>query len=124
MNYWSGAMNWPVDAEWKCVTCGYDASWLIWGLQHAHCRCNHCHTEYFMRDDGGNVVINPICLLKEEYKAPAKAGFEHFKTRISEFDDDAWDQAFALCDMTRPDAEEDEKYDDEEAAQALEEYEE
>jgi hypothetical protein len=71
MNYWQGSMNWPLDKDWKCETCGANMG-LEWGLVHAQCRCNQCHTEYFMRDGDDKIVTTPICTLKPEYKEPAR----------------------------------------------------
>jgi len=95
MDYWSGVMNWQLAMGWKCQTCG--ERWdLIWGFAHAECRCNNCHTEYYMRDAENKITDTPVCMLKEEYKAPAKAGWEKWHRPISEWSDDDWDSAFAM----------------------------
>jgi hypothetical protein len=95
MQYWRGFMNWPLDRDWKCPTCGERV--LIWGFIHAQCRCDVCHTEFHMRDLETNDVVNiPILMLKKEYQEPAKLGYEHLKKPISEFSDDDWDYAFEL----------------------------
>ena len=43
-----------------------------------------------MRDDDGNVVTVPISLLKEEYKNPAKVGWEKYRKPVDEFTHDEW----------------------------------
>ena len=48
-----------------------------------------------MRDDGNKVVDIPICMLKEEYKAPARLGWIKFHTPISEWGDSEWDEVIA-----------------------------
>ena len=102
MDYWTGMMNWPLRSDWKCQTCGASAGTqgLTWGLIHAECRCNQCHTNYYMRDENGNVTNVPICMLKEEYKAPARAGWNKWHTPISEWDDAAWDEAIKESEKT------------------------
>jgi len=94
MDYWRGNMNWSLSNDWKCQTC--DQQVLVWGLIHAHCRCIMCHTEYHMRDDENKVVNVPICMLKEEYKLPARLGWKHYHTPISHWTDEMWDNAFEL----------------------------
>lgn len=90
MNYWRGFMDWPIDRDWVCETCGEYAG-LIWGIVHARCRCDRCHTEYQMRDEQGDIVTKPISQLKPEYKEAAKRGWEKFKKPIDEFTDDEWE---------------------------------
>ena len=96
MNYWEGYMNWPIDEGWECETCG-SLGYLTWGMPHAVCRCNNCHTQYSMRDfsqEDDPVVTIPISRLLDEYKLPAKYGWEIHKMQlISEWDDDMWDEA-------------------------------
>jgi hypothetical protein len=70
MEWWSGNMDWPLDAEWKCPICGRRR--LIWGLAHGVCRCDQCHTQYNMRY-GDFHVTAPVCMLTDAYR-PA---FEH-----------------------------------------------
>ena len=93
MNYWEGFMDWPKNANWKCETCQHTE--LVWGLIHSQCRCDICHTEYRMQDDDNKVVDIPICMLKEEYKTPARAGWIKFHTPISEWGDSEWDEVIA-----------------------------
>lgn len=95
MNFWEGYMNWKLVDGWKCQTCGSND--LIWGLVHAQCRCNVCHTQYYMRDDNGNITDNPICLLKDEYKEPAKIGWNKYNLPLSVWDDEMWNTAFEEC---------------------------
>ena len=94
MNYWEGYMNWPVKNGWKCETCG-DYEGMTWGFVHGTCRCNQCHAQYTMRDKKGNAVDIPLSLLKDDYKEPAKTGWELFKTPMSEWEDSEWEQAIA-----------------------------
>lgn len=90
MDYWRGWMDWPVQKSWVCETC-MRYSGLTWGLSHAVCRCNTCHTQYTMRDKDDNVVDMPISLLKDEYKKPAIEGYKKYQKPISEFSDKDWD---------------------------------
>ena len=92
MEYWRGVMNWPVIRDWKCEICGEQH--MIWGLPHALCRCNTCHTQYRMRDKEGNKVITPICQLKPEYCGPAKMGYKRYAAPIDEFTDKQWNILF------------------------------
>lgn len=90
MEYWQGLMNWPIDRKWKCETCGTNTG-LEWGLVHARCRCNQCHTQYHMRDDK-EILTWPKCMLKDEYKEPAKLAWERFATPVDELTDEQWDK--------------------------------
>lgn len=90
MNYWEGYMNWPLNPDWTCQTCGEHAG-LIWGMVHAVCRCNACHTQYYMRDENHQMTDTPICMLKDEYKEPAKQLWEKLHSPMSEWTDDDWD---------------------------------
>jgi len=92
MNAWYGFMDWPLDRDWQCETC--DERWpLIWGITHGTCRCDKCHTEYRMRDEGGTVVTRPICRLKEEYRRPARWAWKKWGRPISDLHDLEWDKA-------------------------------
>lgn len=94
MDYWTGTMDWALVADWKCETCGENIG-LTWGMVHAQCRCNMCHTQYTMRDpdlQDSPPVKRPICTLKPEYKKPAKKGWIEHQTPISQWDDDAWNE--------------------------------
>lgn len=99
MEYWRGYMDWPVDPDWVCETCGGRV--LIWGLVHGVCRCDTCHTQYHMRPDG-EIVMVPVCRLKPEYKASAKAGWREYHKPISEWTDEMWDRAFSLVPQEVP----------------------
>lgn len=90
MNYWEGFMNWPLNPDWKCQTCGEHAG-LTWGMVHAECRCNACHTQYYMRDENKQMVDMPVCMLKDEYKEPAKQLWGKLHTHMSEWTDEDWD---------------------------------
>lgn len=92
MRYWKGMMKWPLDADWVCETCGEDAG-LTWGLVHAHCRCNWCHTQYKMRESINNDPVTvPICMLKEEYKGPARKAWEALRIPIDLLTNIQWQE--------------------------------
>lgn len=93
MNYWEGFMNWPVKDGWLCETCG-EYSGLEWGLRHAECRCNTCHTQYYMRDlnDDQIILTTPHCELKDEYKEPAKKAWNKYHIPVDELSDEQWDE--------------------------------
>lgn len=106
MDYWHGIMNWPVEVDWKCETCNHEHPSepalvlfpaLTWGLVHGVCRCNICHTQYTMRADGERVT-RPVCMLKEDHKAPAKAGWKQWGRPLGEWTGGKWDKAFQLCE--------------------------
>ena len=116
MQYWQGAMNWPMDASWVCETCGMGPGMddraedertivamlfgsLTWGLVHGVCRCNRCHTQYRMRDDDGEVVTTPICNLKSEYQEPAKWAWKEWGEPVDEISDYKWDKAIAAVKL-------------------------
>lgn len=104
MNAWYGAMNWPIDADWKCETCGYETTnidgigpifgTLTWGLANGVCRCNRCYTQYTMRYDN-DVHTTPRCLLKPRYKDAAKALWGKYQIPIDEFTASDWDGALS-----------------------------
>ena len=98
MDYWNGYMNWGIDKNWKCEVCGkYEG--MIWGLVHATCRCNVCHTEYRMRDGKDEVVDTPICQLKPEFFEPAKIGFAKYNKPIDEFTDEEWKESGVVLNI-------------------------
>ena len=72
IEYWRGYMNWTLDIDWKCEICGENKG-LEWGMVHAQCRCNVCHTEYRMRDEEDKIVSKPIVQWKAEYCEAIKA---------------------------------------------------
>lgn len=89
MEYWRGLMNWPIDSKWKCEICEkYEG--LTWGLVHAQCRCNVCHTQYGMRDKDGKVVTFPICQLKPEYHKAFKIIWDKDFIPEDEVTDEQW----------------------------------
>ena len=90
MDYWRGVMNWPIDKDWVCDTCGENHG-LEWGLIHAQCRCNECHTQYFMRDSDA-IFTRPKCALKDEYKEPAKKAWAKYHLPVDELSDEQWDE--------------------------------
>lgn len=104
MSYWKDTMNWPIDKDWKCVICGSGPimsgesyalldSGLTWGLVHAECRCNICHTVYTMRDnskEGRPRVTRPISLLKPDYVEPAKKAWARWHKPLDTLSDEEW----------------------------------
>ena len=93
MEYWQGYMNWPLDRDWVCETCGRDAG-LEWGIVHAQCRCNDCNTENTMRadDEPRTILITPRCRLKDEYREPIKQVFAKYQVPIDEMTDGMIDE--------------------------------
>ena len=89
MDYWSGYMNWPLAADWKCEFCGHRG--LTWGMIHAECRCAKCHMVYKMRDEEGEVIDMPQCRLKDEYHEAFKAIWNNSETPLDQVTDDVWD---------------------------------
>ena len=94
MEYWRGYVNWPLDPNWSCKTCG--GRTLIWGIQHGVCRCDDCHTQYTMQENDKRIT-QPKCLLKPEYQEPAQAGWKYYHKPISQWHDEMWDFAFSMC---------------------------
>ncbi len=86
-------MDWPIDKGWVCETCGRDVG-LEWGLVHAACRCNDCHTQYYMRADNEErtPLTKPKCMLKSEYKVPARKAYEKYQTPTDTLTDEQWDE--------------------------------
>ncbi len=93
MEYWRGIMDWPIEKDWKCETCNRNVG-LGWGLIHAQCRCNGCHTQYYMRDgdEKRTVLTRPLCMLKDEYREPMKRAYEKYQVFINELTDDQIDE--------------------------------
>ena len=85
MEYWKGTMNWPLHKDWKCEVCGENHG-LEWGLVHAECRCNKCHTPYMMRarDEKRTILTIPCLYLKEEWIQPVKDGWVVYQRFIEE----------------------------------------
>jgi len=99
MEYWRVFMNWPIERDWKCETCGHLS--LIWGIIHGVCRCNICHTQYTMRQDGERVT-RPVSMLRPEYKEPIRRGWQEFDPiPLSEWTDAMFDEAFKLVEGER-----------------------
>lgn len=91
MEYWQRAMNWPIVNGWRCETCGEDASWLVWGIVNGECRCENCHHVYTMRQDK-TILTTPVSLLKEDYNAAAKLGWQERHTPMDHWKEDFWDK--------------------------------
>ena len=83
-------MNWPLDKDWKCEICGSRS--LTWGLYHAKCRCDKCHTNYYMRNDDSEQTVRtiPKCLIKKEFYEPAKKWWDETHKPITEADIEDW----------------------------------
>ena len=96
MDMWRGVMNWPIDPQWQCETCGDTSHRLTWGFVHGRCRCDRCHTQYSM-GNGRDPRTVPLCMLKEEYKIPAHLGWTEYHKPISQWTDDMWDRAFEMA---------------------------
>ena len=96
MDYWKGAMNAPIDESWRCETCGADRSWLIWGMVNGECRCERCHHEYTMRD-GNKYVMTPINMVKEDFRAAARLGWQEKHTPMDEWTDSYWKKLKEAC---------------------------
>ena len=92
MEYWRGMMDWPIDKDWVCETCGQTVG-LEWGMVHAECRCNSCHTLYYMRagDKSRTILTKPLCILKEEYKEPAIKAWGKYHIPVDELTGEQWD---------------------------------
>ena len=97
MKYWQGYMNWSLNPNWKCEICGENQG-LTWGLVHAQCRCNVCHTQYRMRDEKDEVVKKPICQLKPKYYDAFKLIWEVYKQQIEEVSDEQWEEQLTKQD--------------------------
>lgn len=96
MNYWYGIMDWPIDGNWKCETCN-EWSGLTWGIVHAECRCDKCHSIYTMRDNSKEerpLVTTPISRLKKEYQNAAPYAWEHYQIPLDDMTDTHWNYAF------------------------------
>lgn len=108
MSYWQGAMNWPIDSDWKCEICGMvppgslveflmmQHGGLVWGLRNGDCRCDVCHTQYTMRDWGTEKfapVTRPICLLKPEYKVAFVKLWAGHHRPVDKITDEEWKAA-------------------------------
>jgi hypothetical protein len=95
MEYWSGIMNAPIEADWVCETCGQEGGKVYggftWGLVNGVFRCDNCHTQYTVRYDG-SFHMKPMCMLKEEYKIPIRQVWEKYHVPISEMTDDMIDE--------------------------------
>lgn len=88
--FW-GVMDWPLSPSWKCIVCGKRR--LLWGILHAHCCCQTCHTEYDMRDysqPGNRVVDTPITSLKDEFLQPAKLAWANWHKPLDELSLEQW----------------------------------
>jgi len=94
MQYWQGRMDWSLDKDWVCETCGHNAG-LEWGLVNGECRCNNCHTQYMMRV-GKTILTIPRCMLKEEYKQPIKQAYAKYQIPWDEMTDAMIDE-FMVC---------------------------
>jgi len=92
---WRGVMNWPIQEGWCCEICGtrpygyglgHITHGLTWGFSYGQCRCDACHTVYWMRDKDGPVTT-PIMGFKDHYVPVLRAGWQEFATPIDEWDE-------------------------------------
>lgn len=91
MNYWQEYMNWPLAPNWYCEICGNTSGFLEWGMSHALCRCNICHTQYRMKDENDRIVDVPICQLKPEYYEAWKKLWNDLHKPIEQITDKEWE---------------------------------
>ena len=99
-------MNWPIKWGWKCEICGNQpvgidgigllSVGLYWGIVHARCYCSKCHTPYRMRDKDDNVVITPICQVKEDWIETTKSLWNTHGEGYTDLDDGAWEKEYAI----------------------------
>ncbi len=102
MEYWRGEMDWPLDTDWKCEICGTNSG-LEWGLIHAQCRCNSCHSPYWMRDASKPdepIVTRPISGIKDEYKEPIRQAVNALGKREDELTDADIDEFMPKVDVS------------------------
>lgn len=93
MEYWRGYMDWPLDKKWVCPTCGHNVG-LEWGMVHAQCRCNNCHTQFTMRagDEARTILTTPKCTLKPEYVEPVKKIYAEHGVTLDDMTDEIFDK--------------------------------
>lgn len=91
MEYWRGIMDWPLDPDWTCELCGQNHG-LTWGFVNGQCRCNNCHTHYYMRDDLGQAITRPKWTIDPQYREAAQRLFTKEGTPIDTWSDETWDK--------------------------------
>ncbi len=90
MDYWRGQMDLRLDADWKCEICGENIG-LEWGLIHSECRCNSCHSIYWMRDftkPDKPVVSKPISGVLPKYKEALRQAINTHKAKFDDLTDE------------------------------------
>jgi len=91
MEYWRGAMNWPIPPDWKCPICDQRYG-LTWGLVHGECRCNLCHAIFSM--GASNAMLPaPKLRIRTEYLGAAKSLWAIKRLPLDEFTQEEWDDA-------------------------------
>jgi hypothetical protein len=109
MDYWSGSMNWPIEADWACEICNTPVSDkpggfvsavfggpLQWGFVFGECRCTNCHAPYRMLDYSQPTpaeVTRPIPGLKPEATEPARKLWQTLHKPIDEATLEEWIEA-------------------------------
>jgi len=91
MNEWYGTMDWPIEPDWVCETCGNGSGGLVWGLTHGTCRCDMCHTPYRMRK-GETILTRPSNQIKEIYRLPVRLTWASYKLPIDQLSDEQWEE--------------------------------
>jgi len=89
MEYWKGKMDWQLEPSWKCETCGKSVG-LTWGLVNGECRCNLCHTPYYMKDKDGNITSVPKNDIIAKYRDEVKALYEKYQRPIEEIPEEEY----------------------------------
>lgn len=86
-------MNWPVDRNWTCETCGSSAWWLRWGLVHGHCFCLQCGHPYSLLknvEGGWRRTTTPRSVLRDEFVEPAKKAWDERQLRMDRLTQAEW----------------------------------
>ena len=102
MDYWRGQVDWAIDPDWKCEICGSNSG-LEWGLIHSECRCNTCHSPYWMRDntkEGNPITTRPISGIKDEYKEPIRQAIKATGKKEDELTDEDIDEFMPKMEVT------------------------
>jgi hypothetical protein len=82
-------MNWPIQSDWTCETCGAGPRMLSWGLAHGDCYCYQCGHPYTMKQDG-RAITRPISELRDELVEAAKNAWNDKKWRMDRLTEKEW----------------------------------
>ena len=97
MDYWRGAMDWPLCHPWECPVCDSNTDktfhGLTWGMVHGVCRCNQCHAEFSMRDgqEDSQIIDTPRWLVFDKYREVLPAKWKELRKPLSEWTEDVLD---------------------------------